>query len=172
MSASNFAPSLARVLQHEGGYVDDPADPGGATNRGVTQAVYDDWRAAEKLPSRSVKDINGYEIGAIYKKLYWDKCRCDELPSGVDYAVFDFAVNSGPTRAIRYLQRAVGVSDDGMIGPATLAAVNAKPAQTLIDAISDARLAFLEQLPTFARFGRGWSQRVNDVRATCGEMCA
>lgn len=166
----NFASSLAAVLVHEGGFVDDPLDPGGRTNKGVTQAVYDDWRAGENLPRRSVRYLNDYETGAIYKHRYWDACRCDGLPSGLDYCIFDFAVNSGVNRASRYLQRAVGVLDDGKIGPATLAAVVGKPLDRLINAVCTMRQAFLEQLPTFHRFGRGWTVRVAEVETRAKAM--
>lgn len=172
MSAANFPLALSRVLQHEGGKVDDRQDPGGRTAFGVTQRVYDDWRRDQGLPRRDVWFIVEAEIEAIYRMLYWNAVRADDLPSGVDYAVFDFAVNSGPNRAIRYLQRAVGVADDGRIGPMTLAAVNAKPACETIAAVSAARLDFLGQLPTFARFGRGWTARVADVCLKAAEMAA
>jgi len=168
----NLASSLAAVLLHEGGYVNDPQDQGGATNRGITQHVYDDWRRSQGLDPRGVRSIEQPEIEAIYRKLYWNACRCDDLPSGVDYCVFDFAVNSGPVRAARYLQRAVGVNDDGQIGPVTLAAVDAKPACETIAAISAARLAFLGQLPTFSHFGKGWSARVGEVGLKAAEMAA
>jgi lysozyme family protein len=168
----NFAPSLARVLQSEGGKVDDPQDPGGRTAFGITQRVYDDWRGQQGLPKHDVWTIRQSEIEAIYRMNYWNTVRADELPAGVDYAVFDFAVNSGVNRAARYLQRAVGVADDGKIGPMTLAAVKAKPACETIAAISAARLNFLGQLPTFARFGRGWTARVADVGLHAAEMAA
>lgn len=168
----NFAPSLAAVLQHEGGYVNDPQDPGGATNKGVTQHVYDDWRRSQGLAPRSVRAIEPAEIQAIYRKRYWDAIRGDDLPAGVDYCTFDFAVNSGVNRAARYLQKAVGVLDDGKIGPMTLAAVKAQPADCLINAICTARMVFLEQLSTFGRFGRGWTRRVADVEAAAKEMAA
>jgi lysozyme family protein len=168
----NFAQSLALVLQHEGGFVNDPRDPGGATNQGVTQAVYDDWRAGEGLAQRSVRQINGYEIGAIYRRRYWNTCRCDDLPAGLDYCIFDFAVNSGANRASRYLQRAVGAVEDGQIGPVTLATVASKPAAALIDTVCAWRLNFLRQLQTFDRFGHGWTTRVEDVRAKAKGMAA
>lgn len=167
---SNYKPSLDLVLQHEGGYVNDPQDPGGATNKGVTQAVYDAWRRAQGLPSRSVASIGDAEVGSIYKNNYWDRVMGDELPSGVDYSVFDFAVNSGVNRAARYLQRAVGVADDGKIGPKTLAAVKVKDPQSIIDAICEDRLTFLQHLPTFPRFGGGWTRRVAEVEAKSKEM--
>jgi lysozyme family protein len=116
VSAVNFAPSLAAVLIHEGGFVCNPNDPGGATCKGVTQAVYDDWRASHSLCSQTVREIAEAEVEAIYFKLYWNAIRADDLPSGVDYCAFDFAFNSGPNRAIRF-QRVSGVAEDGKIGP-------------------------------------------------------
>jgi lysozyme family protein len=169
---ANFASSLAAVLVHEGGYVNDPQDPGGATNKGVTQHVYDDWRRSRGLEPRSVRSLEQSEVEAIYRKLYWNAVRGDDLPAGVDYCIFDFAVNSGAIRAARYLQRAVGVADDGVIGPMTLAAVNAKPPCETIAAVSAARLAFLGQLPTFQRFGKGWTVRVGEVGLKAAEMAA
>ncbi len=162
---ATFDQALAAVLQHEGGFVHHPRDPGGATNRGVTQAVYDDWRSNHGLAKQSVKAITPAEVMAIYKKQYWDAVQGDDLPAGVDYCLFDFAVNSGVNRAARYLQRAAGVLDDGQIGPATLRAVAGIKASALVDAICDARLAFLRNLSTFDTFGRGWTRRVEDVRA-------
>lgn len=167
---ANFTDALAAVLVHEGGYCNDPKDPGGATNKGVTQGVYDDWRRVKGLAPRSVRSLETPELQAIYRKRYWDACRCDDLPSGLDYCVFDFAVNSGTNRAARYLQKAAGVLDDGQIGPMTLAAVKTMGASCLIAAVCTARQAFLEQLGTFARFGRGWTARVKDVRAKAEAM--
>jgi lysozyme family protein len=169
---ANFDKALAAVLVHEGGYVNHPRDPGGATNRGVTQAVYDDWRVAHGLPEQGVRDITQAEVMAIYKHRYWDKVRGDDLPSGVDYCVFDFAVNSGIGRASRYLQETVGVAADGKIGPTTLAAVKAKPADELIDSICDARMSFLKRLTIFDTFGKGWSCRVSEVRDKARGMAA
>lgn len=167
-----FSRALPLILAHEGGYVNDPQDPGGATNKGVTQATYDGWRAKQGLPAQSVRQITADEVAAIYRRDYWDKVRGDDLPAGVGYAVFDFAVNSGPARAARFLQKVVSVPEDGVIGPATLAAVNsvaAVSAEPIIDRLCDARLAFLRSLPTFARFGTGWSRRVSEVRAKAKE---
>jgi lysozyme family protein len=166
----NYPRSLTEVLKHEGGYVNDPLDPGGATNKGITQAIYDDWRADEGLVKRSVKYINDYEVGKIYKNQYWDACHCDGLPSGVDYAVFDFAVNSGVKRAIRYLQQVVSVSQDGQVGPMTIQAINTIGAREVVTALCAARLKFLQLLPTFPRFGNGWTQRITDVAVLGREM--
>lgn len=159
----NFDASLALVLRHEGGYVNHPRDPGGATNRGVTQAVYDDWRVGNGHCEQSVKLIAPDEVRAIYKKRYWDKIRGDDLPAGIDYCVFDFAVNSGVSRASRYLQEAVGVDVDGVIGQATIAAVKAEPADRIINEVCTLRQRFLEGLRTFPTFGKGWTRRVAEV---------
>lgn len=166
----NFTKSLGFVLKSEGGFSNDPRDPGGATNQGITQVVYDDWRRARGLPPRSVKLLDFPETKAIYKGRYWDTVKGDDLPSGVDYCVFDFAVNSGPVRAARYLQRAAGVADDGLIGPISLGAISARDAKHLIDKICDGRLEYLESLPTFDHFGHGWINRVAAVRAQAEAM--
>jgi lysozyme family protein len=160
----NFGASLVLVLEHEGGYVFNPHDPGGATCKGVTQAVYDDWRASHSLPSQSVRDIHQSEVEAIYLNRYWDPIRADDLPAGVDYCVFDFGFNSGPNRAARFLQRALSLNEDGQIGPVTIAAAKAHDPAQLIDAICDLRLNFLRALKTFQYFGKGWTRRVAEVR--------
>lgn len=159
---SNFEKALAAVLVHEGGYVNHPRDPGGATNKGVTQAVYDGYRRRQGKPGQSVRLISEAEIGAIYKFQYWDMVRGDDLPSGVDYAVFDFAVNSGVSRAAKYLQRVVGTPQDGVIGVRTLGAI--KSTAYTINALCDRRMGFLRTLRIFPTFGRGWTRRVDDVR--------
>lgn len=160
----NFVSALAAVLVHEGGYVNHPRDPGGATNKGVTQRVYDDWRVNRGLPPRSVKFLQQAELEAIYKRQYWDAVKGDDLPTGVDYCVFDLAVNSGVNRAARFLQRSAGVLEDGKIGPVTLAAVKALSPSLLVDMICDERMCFLKSLGTFDTFGKGWTRRVSDVR--------
>ena len=167
---ANFPLSLSLVLVHEGGYVNDRRDPGGATNKGITQAVYDDWAAKHGMAKQSVQSINPGEVESIYRHNYWDAVHGGQLPAGVDYCVFDFAVNSGVNRATRYLQRAAGVVEDGQIGPATLAAIAVKPANKLIGDICSSRIKFLQQLPTFDHFGKGWLIRVNDVWSRAEEM--
>jgi lysozyme family protein len=166
MTTDEFQRSLARVLIHEGGYANNPKDPGGATMRGVTQRVYDAYRAKLGQAPRPVRQIDDAELQSIYRRNYWNVVKGDALPPGVSYVVFDGAVNSGPTQAIKWLQRALGVADDGIIGPATLnAAMNANAAE-LIDQISYQRLAFLKRLSTWGTFGKGWSERVADVQST------
>lgn len=165
---ANFEKALTLVLEHEGGYVNHPKDPGGATMKGVTQAVYDAYRKLRGRGVQSVKLISEEELRAIYKFQYWDKVQGDFLPAGVDYAVFDFAVNSGVSRAAKYLQAVLGVAQDGQIGAKTLAGITS-PANT-INALCDRRMGFLRNLKTFLTFGKGWTRRVQGVRAHALEM--
>lgn len=166
---SNFNQSLVFVLQSEGGWSDNPADPGGATMKGVTLAVFRNLidPDATKTVLRNITDA---QLNTVYHKSYWNVIRGDELPSGVDYAVFDFAVNSGPGRAAKYLQSVVGANADGSIGPATLAAVAKIAPATIINHLMDQRLAFLQRLDGWSTFGRGWSDRVATVRARALKM--
>jgi len=163
----NFRFCLDQVLKYEGGRVDDPRDPGGRTAYGVTQRVYDAWRVKHGQPKVDVFNIARSEIEAIYRQEYWDKVRGDDLPAGVDLAVFDYAVNSGVSRAVKHLQAVVGVREDGEIGPATLQAVRAYVGL----ALCDRRLSFLKGLGTWATFGKGWGSRVADVRKRVAEVC-
>ena len=160
---ANFQRSLSLVLKHEGGWADHPADPGGATNRGITIAVFREVYGKGKTVD-DLKRITDEQVAHIYRTRYWAKVRGDDLPAGLDYAVFDFAVNSGPARAAKYLQRIVGVMQDGVIGPQTLAAVAEHDPAKLITRLCDDRLAFLKGLSTWPTFGKGWSRRVEDVR--------
>lgn len=169
--AERFARSLRLVLEHEGGYVNHPADPGGATNKGVTQKTYDGWRLSQALPKRSVRHIAAAEIAAIYRK-YWLAASCDELPAGVDYMVFDLAVNSGPGRAAKFLQQAVFAAPDGQIGPKTLAHVRTLPPVEIVRRMRNRREAFYRALGTFPTFGRGWLRRLAEVSAQAEEWAA
>lgn len=170
MTVSNFAQALKLVLVHEGGFADHPDDPGGATMKGVTQAVYDAYRVGKGLAVRSVKSITNAELNAIYERQYWQAIRGDELPSGVDYCVFDYAVNSGPGRAVKDLQRALGVKVDGVVGMGTMNALTAADDAKLINEICDKRLKFLKSLRIWKTFGVGWERRVKGVRAAALEM--
>ncbi|RUW10551.1 hypothetical protein EOA46_14820, partial [Mesorhizobium sp. M1A.F.Ca.IN.022.05.2.1] len=152
----NFQRALSLVLKTEGGWSDNPADPGGATMKGVTLANFRRYVQANATKD-DLRNITDAQLAVVYRKFYWDAVAGGQLPDGVDYAVFDFAVNSGAGRAARYLQAVIGVGQDGSIGPATLAAAAAKPAGFVIDHVCDARLAFLEKLPTWPTFGKGWS---------------
>lgn len=163
---NRFERAMRHLAAHEGGYVNDPRDPGGATNKGVTQRVYDAYRGREK---RSVRKITDEEVYAIYRAQYWDAVNADNLPQGVGYCVFDASVNSGPAQAAKWLQRAAGVADDGIIGQMTIDAVwKASPIQ-LIDSMCDQRLAFMKRLSHWSAFKNGWTRRVSEVRAQAKE---
>jgi lysozyme family protein len=159
----NFDQCLEMLLRHEGGFVNHPEDPGGATNLGVTLATYEQW-VGRAVTIDEMKALTVKDVAPIYKDRYWDAVRGDDLPSGVDWSVFDWAVNSGPGRASRALQRIVGVTADGKIGPITLKAVHDMKADKIIDKMYDARQHFYEQLSTFDTFGRGWTRRNKETR--------
>ena len=148
------------VLAYEGGFVDHPKDPGGATNQGITQRTYDAYRRRIGHATQSVRMIGNVERDTIYRVQYWDAIRGDDLPGGVDAAVYDFAVNSGPSRAAKYLQRIAGVKQDGVIGLQTLDAVARLDPVVVIDRLCEARMTFLRGLKTWGTFGKGWSRRV------------
>lgn len=164
MTAMNYTACLRETLRWEGGYSDHPKDPGGPTMRGVTQRVYDGYRDRRGLPKQNVRKIGNAELQDIYRDQYWHAVHGDELPAGVDLAVFDFAVNSGPTRAIKSLQAWLGVKVDGALGEVTLAAVRNRTATSVIDGVCDRRMAFLRALPTWSTFGDGWTRRVSAVK--------
>jgi lysozyme family protein len=162
MTTETFGRALSLVLKHEGGYVDHPRDPGGATNRGITLETLSRWRG-RKVTKAEVKALTLEEAGAIYRANYWNVVKGDDLPAGLDYAVFDFAVNSGPQRAAKHLQALVGTAVDGVIGPKTLAAACARDPADLVRKLTRSRLDFLTALPTWPTFGRGWRNRVVGV---------
>lgn len=172
MTASSFDEALKRVLVHEGGYVNHPKDPGGATNKGVTQRVYDGYRARMKLPRQSVRSIKDVEVADIYRVQYWDAIRGDDLPRGIDYCTFDAAVNSGVAQGAKWLQRALGVKADGAVGEATLEAARKAIAPAVINKACDLRMTMLRGLETWGTFGTGWSRRVTDVRKVSLDMAA
>lgn len=167
----NFDPSLKLMLKHEGGYVNHPQDPGGMTNLGVTARVWAEW-TKKPATEEIMRKLTPEDVAPLYKQRYWDAVRADDLVSGLDYCVFDCAVNSGVGRAVRILQRCVGVTVDGGFGPNTMAAVTraSTDATKLIDDYCNERLEFLQSLPTFATFGRGWTRRVNEVKAEAIRM--
>ena len=162
---SSYPESIAQVLTHEGGYVNHPRDPGGATNQGITQATYNAYRNSMGDSTRSVRDITGGEVRTIYKRLYWNKVKGSFLPAGVDHVVMDAGVNSGPKRAAKWLQRAVGTTTDGMIGTATLLACKKDNAVRDIKRVCAYRLSFMQRLKIWSTFGRGWSRRVAETEA-------
>lgn len=175
MASKNFALALSRVLVYEGGYSNHPADPGGPTMRGIIQREYDAYRKKKGLETRSVRSISDQELTDIYHTTYWLGSRCDELPAGLDFCVFDAAVNSGPAQAGKWLQRALrglySGSVDGIIGDQTIAAARGEhDVAAVINDFCDQRLAMLRSLKTWGTFGKGWSARVAGVRAQSLEL--
>jgi lysozyme family protein len=166
---NNFEKCFALVLKHEGGYVDNPKDPGGTTNLGCTKAVWEQY-IGRSVTKDDIKALTPNDVKPLYKAKYWDKIKGDDLPEGVDYAVFDFAINSGPPRAAKTLQSVLSVTVDGKIGPATLRALEAANPREIATAVCEARLAFLQSLSTYATFGKGWSRRVAEVEKTAFNM--
>ena len=154
----NFEHCLKMLLHHEGGFVNHPKDPGGMTNLGVTKKVYDAWIGRESTEAE-MRALTPADVGPIYKKNYWDKVRGDDLPAGVDWAAFDWAVNSGAGRPAKAIQRIVGATQDGAIGPKTLQAVMDMEPEKIVEGVYDIRQKFYESLKTFDTFGRGWTRR-------------
>ncbi|WP_058600754.1 glycoside hydrolase family 108 protein [Aureimonas ureilytica] len=167
----NFRPSIALVLKDEGGYSNHPDDKGGPTMKGVTLDTFRRYVKPDAT-AEDLKRISDDQVAVIYKRQYWAKVMGSDLPAGVDYAAFDFAVNSGPARSIRYLQAVVGAKQDGVMGPATLAAVNAMEPKGVITALNTARLQFMRRQPNFTTFGRGWMARVKRVEEEAQRMAA
>ena len=168
----NYQSSLNHVLQSEGLWSDNPADPGGATMKGITLSTYQKWKGNPHITKQDLKNISDQEVSDIYKQNYWDKIKGDDLPSGVDYAVFDASVNMGVGRAAKLIQEAAGVTADGVIGNGTLQAIkNANPT-ALIDKFSAEKDAFYKSLPTFNTFGKGWLNRVAKVQTEALSMVA
>lgn len=166
---SNWQKSFELMLKSEGGYVNNPADPGGMTNLGVTKATWENWVGRES-DEAEMRNLTPEKVEPLYKKKFFDAVRGDELPVGLDYLLFDFAVNAGAGRAIKTLQSAVGVTPDGGFGPMTMAAVQAIDPKELIERFSQAKEDFYRSLPTFATFGRGWLNRVADVKLKATSM--
>jgi lysozyme family protein len=158
----NFTAALASVLAYEGGFSDDPLDPGGMTNLGVTRAVWSEW-LGRPASVKEMTELTALAVAPMYKRKYWDAVNGDELPDGIDHCVFDFAVNSGVGRAAKLLQSCLGVAVDGQIGPKTLAAAKAANAKKVIELYGLARLTFLKSLPHWPVYKNGWSTRVAGV---------
>jgi lysozyme family protein len=164
MSASSYDEALRRLLGHEGGYTNHPSDPGGPTNFGITIIDYRKY-VKRNATAADVRGMRLDEAKAIYRAKYWNALRCDELPAGVDYAVFDYGVNSGIARAAKVLQRCLGFSaPTTRVDDAVLRAVWTREPAALVAAICDERLRFLKALRTWPVFGKGWGRRVAEVR--------
>jgi lysozyme family protein len=171
---SNWPLVESKVLASEGGYSNRKPqdDPGGATMKGVTQKVYDAYRANTEQPALSVQFITEEEINIIYYDQYAVPVKFDELPAGVDYAVFDYGFNSGPSQAIKDLQRCLNVPVDGALGQVTLAAASAASPAELINSLCDKRLGLMRQLKNWEANKNGWQSRVAQVRNDAMAMIA
>ena len=165
----NYQKCLETILHHEGGYVNHPKDPGGETNLGVTKRVYEEWGG-----KKDMKDLLVEDVAPIYKKNYWDRMKCDQLPSGLDLCVFDFGVNAGTGRSAKMLQRMIGTVADGGIGPNTLKKldefIKENSIETAIERFGAKRQLYYESLSTFKTFGRGWTRRTNVTTSLARDM--
>jgi hypothetical protein len=168
-ASDNFAACLDVVLQQEGGFSDHPDDPGGATKFGITLRTLADFRE-KPVTKEEVQALDRDEAKEIYRANYWNPMRCNELPRGVDLIAFDFGVNAGPRTAIKALQRAAGVTDDGSIGPITLAAIRAHLPANLVNRMSEERMKHYRALVTFDTFGAGWTNRNEAVKQAAVRM--
>ena len=169
---SNFDHALDALLEDEGGFVNNPKDPGGMTNLGVTKAAWEEY-VGHPVAEKEMRALTPEIVKPFYKKKYWDRVRGDELQDGLDYCVFDVAVNSGPGRAIKFLQTECGVPADGGFGPTTFAAVSqftGDALKTFITGYCQERLKFMQSLPTWPTFGNGWKNRVTKVEKRALEM--
>jgi len=173
----NFDQCLEWLLEHEGGFVNHPKDPGGITNKGITARTYQQWLAetrdladhesepwAADVAEALIKNIPTSHVESIYREEYWNRLNCDDLPSGIDWCVFDWGVNSGVGRSARALQKCVEVTADGAIGPMTLKAVKSYDQEDLIEHFFQRRQQFYEGLRTFETFGKGWTRRNQETR--------
>lgn len=173
---SRFGACFDVVIGKEGGFVDDPRDPGGATNYGVTIGTLRAWRSDDGKAGNDtvtvddVRRLSIEEARDIYRARYWNVMRCDELPAGLDLMTFDFGVNAGPSRAARLLQKAVAAEQDGSIGPRTIAAARAGSAREAISAMADARIEYYKGLDGWAVYGNGWTNRTKSVETAALAM--
>ena len=165
----NFNKCLEMVLEHEGGYVNNKNDRGGMTNLGVTRRVYEDW-VDRPVSEQEMRDLTPEDVAPIYRKNYADRIHFDSLPSGLDWACLDWAINSGASRPAKAIQRAVGATADGVIGPKTLQLVAEKDPEFIIDYVYTVRQSFYEGLDDYKHFGRGWSRRNKETLHQAMEM--
>ena len=168
---ANCDAALKAILHHEGGYVNHPADPGGMTNLGVTKRVWEAW-VKKAVGEKEMRALTPATVAPMYRKKYWDAVKADELPTGLDYLMFDFAVNAGPGRAIKTMQKAIGTNPDGVIGPKTMQALKDADQTDLIAKFSMEKELFYKSLPTFATFGKGWMRRVAEAQSHAVTMLA
>jgi lysozyme family protein len=166
---NNFEQCLALVLRSEGGFVQNPKDPGGATNLGVTKATYESY-VGHAVTVDDIKALTPDTVAPLYKAMYWDKISGDNIALGLDYALFDFAVNSGPRQATKFIQNIASVPSDGLMGDRTVQMVKTLDPADTVAKLCNERLQFLQQLNTWDTFGKGWSKRVSDVQKRATAM--
>jgi lysozyme family protein len=165
----NFEQSLAFVLKSEGGFVNNPHDPGGMTNLGVTKDTWESW-VGHEVDEATMRALGPADVTPLYRRNYWDRVVGDQLPAGVDYCVFDCAVNAGTSQAVKILQRALNVNADGIIGVQTIAAAQQREVSELIEQFCEERLHFLQSLSTWSTFGTGWQRRVEEVKQSALQL--
>lgn len=166
VTEDHFPEALEIILREEGGYSNNRHDAGGATNYGVTQATWSNW-LGHPATDDDIRSLTAAKVAPLYEGRYWRAASCNKLPAGADLFVFDASVQHGVSRALRWLQAAAGVTIDGKIGPATLAAVVKTPG--LLDGMSNMRRHFYQNLPTFNVFGHGWLARLDRITTTAHE---
>lgn len=165
----NFDKALQLTLDWEAGWSNDPRDSGGATMRGVTIATYSHYLKREAT-QQELRNITNEEVRDIYKTLYWNKVRADDLPSGIDYALFDASVNMGVTQAVILMQLSVGATPDGVIGEKTIAAINSKDPNETLNRFTSIKESFYKSLKNFSVYGKGWLRRVKGVKEKATEL--
>ena len=172
---NNFETAFAKVIQSEGGYVNDPHDAGGETNLGVTKTSWASY-LGRAIENGEIKTLTVDLVKPFYKKMYWDKMHCDELPKGLDYVAFDFAVNAGVGQASKFIQRCVGAKDDGSIGPTTLSAIAKSDVKKLLFGFTNQKVLFyqglVEKNSTQEKFLKGWLARATEVENKAMTMLA
>ena len=163
-----FGVALPILLEQEGGYVNHPDDPGGRTNLGVTQRVWEAW-VGRNVTEKEMRRLTVHDVAPLYRQRYWEPVGADRLPAGIALSVFDFGVNAGPARAVRYLQLAVGSPVDGKFGPQTLQRtldhIEREGEAALVKSYAMMRHGYYRQLSTFGTFGKGWKRRVDHIKA-------
>ena len=167
----NFDSSLEAILAHEGGFSNHPSDPGGMTNLGVTRKVWEEW-VGRKVSENEMRKLTPKLVAPLYKARYWDAVKADQLPAGIDYLMFDFAINAGVSRSLKTAQKVVKVVEDGVIGNKTLAAINEYDVNKFVTDFSAAKENFYKSLPTFQTFGKGWIRRVSEAKLHSETMMA
>lgn len=165
---SNFQKSLNFALQSEGLYVDNPADPGGATMKGITLDNYRIFKKNSHLTANDLKNISDADVHDIYLSNFWNPARCSDLPSGIDYCVFDFAINAGVGRSIKTIQKCVGADIDGVLGSITIGLIGQADPVMLINQFSNEKEAYYQNIvankPGLSVFLKGWFNRIDQVK--------